>query len=682
MIPDEVISQIREAADIVAVIGQHVQLKKAGRNWKGLCPFHGEKTPSFNVSPDKGFFHCFGCAKHGDVFTFVMELEGRSFVEAAEQLAERYGITVPRIEEPPEVRRARGERVAMLDINKTAAAFYRELLAEARGEPGRAYLAKRGVSQETADRFGLGYAPAEWSLLAEHLQAKRVDMELAVRLGLVAHRARAGGYYDRNRDRLVCPVIVPGGEVVGFSSRVVGAARPAEDAPPKEGYDEPPKYINSPESVVYKKSKLLFGLAQAREAMHVNKRAVLVEGNFDVITLHQAGFNEVVAPLGTALTSDQVNVLKRLTEKIVLLYDGDRAGYRATMHALQICVEADVEVQVARRPGHAHSGGAGMLADGVDPDSLVASGGAAVLREAVDRAQGGIEFFAFEVWSKARASADARARALEDAGRLLGKVANQVKRDLLVHTLATALGVDMALVRSAIARAAGGASGGRGGYDRGGYDRAGDRGGRDRGGHGGGSAAGHPNAPGGNDGEPGDRDRQDRDQGRATAQASGSTPPPIEEVELMTLLVDHPSLIATAEADRAFWLLTDARLRDMYSAARDGRSLLELVPVQLPPLTAQQVLSGKYAEAKDPRAALAAMTRSLELQKLETEVAELKHKLADAQRRGDRETASRLGLLAPLLAQLSDAERKGDRELAARLRASIANETSAGKQVD
>src|SRR5215510_13671396 len=448
MIPDDVISQIRDAADIVAVIGQHVQLRRAGTSWKGLCPFHGEKTPSFNVVPAKQFFHCFGCQKHGDVFSFLMELEGKSFVEVAEQLAGRFGIAMPRVEESPELRRARGERIAMLEINRLATAFYREVLADPRrGEPGRAYLARRGVSAETAERFQLGYAPADWGALADHLKARRADLELAVRLGLVAHRPRTGGYYDRNRDRLVCPVIVPGGDIVGFSSRLVGAPAPGPDG------SEPPKYINSPESAVYKKGKLLFGLAQAREAMHTQKRAVLVEGNFDVITLHQAGFTEVVAPLGTALTIEQINVLKRLAERIVLLYDGDRAGYKATMHALQLCVEADVEVLVASRPGHARSGGAGMLSGGVDPDSLVASGGAVLLREAVDRAQGGIEFFAFEVWGKARANSDARARALEDAARLIGKIANPIKRDLIVGTLATAMDVDLGVVRNAVARA-------------------------------------------------------------------------------------------------------------------------------------------------------------------------------------------------------------------------------------
>jgi DNA primase len=629
MIPDDVIAQIRDAADIVAVIGQHVQLKRAGTSWKGLCPFHGEKTPSFNVVPAKQFFHCFGCQKHGDVFSFLMELEGKSFVEVAEELAGRFGITVPRIEESPELKRARGERVQMLEMNKLATAFFREVLADPkRGEPGRAYLARRGVTAETADRFQLGYAPGDWGALADHLKAKRADLELAVRLGLVAQRPRVGGYYDRNRDRLVCPVIVPGGEVVGFSSRIVGTAPPAPDG------SEPPKYINSPESAVYKKGKLLFGLAQAREAMHTQKRAVLVEGNFDVITLHQAGFTEVVAPLGTALTIEQVTILKRLAERIVLLYDGDRAGYKATMHALQLCVEADAEVLVASRPGHARSGGAGMLSGGVDPDSLVAGGGAALLREAVERAQGGIEFFAFEVWGKARANADARARALEDAARLFGKIANPVKRDLIVGTLATAMDVDVGVVRNALLR------GGPGPHQTASHHPAQ----HPRPAH----HLQHPNAP------------SSQHEAAAPATPRPVAPPPMDELELITLLADHPVLIATAEADKAFWLLTDGRLRDMYSAARDGQSLLELAPVRLPPTTAKHVLSGKYTSAKDPPSSLAAMTRNLEARKVGVDLVELRKSLADAKRRGDHG-------LARELAQRAVAERRGNHELDGRL---------------
>jgi DNA primase len=678
MIPDDVIAQIRDAADIVAVIGQHVPLKKAGTSWKGLCPFHGEKTASFNVVPAKQFFHCFGCQKHGDVFSFLMELEGKSFVEVAEELANRFGIAVPRLEESPELKRARGERFAMLEMNKLAAAFYREVLADPkRGEPGRTYLARRGVTTETADRFQLGYAPSDWSALSDYLKAKRADLELAVRLGLVAHRPRVGGYYDRNRDRLVCPVVVPGGEIAGFSSRIVGTAAKAPDGPrvtdqrapasapagprvtdqrapasapagPRvtdqrapasaPAGDAPPKYINSPESAVYKKGKLLFGLAQAREAMHTRKRAVLVEGNFDVITLHQSGFTEVVAPLGTALTHEQVSVLKRLTERIVLLYDGDSAGYKATMHALQLCVEADAEVLVASRPGHARSGGAGMLSGGVDPDSLVAGGGAALLREAIDRAQGGIEFFAFEVWGKARANSDARARALEDAARLVGKIANPVKRDLIVGTLATAMDVNVGVVRSALARGGGGA------------------GPRPPAPH---RPAQHPNAPS-LQAEP-----------AAPATQKPIAPPPMEELELIALLADHPLLIATAEADKAFWLLTDARLRAMYSAARDGQSFLELAPVQLPPSTAKLVLSGKYASAKDPPSSLAAMTRNFEARKASVDRVELQKSLADARRRGDHD-------LARHLAQRAEAAGRGDHELATKL----ADERKAGSRTE
>lgn len=629
MIPEEIISEIRSRADIVAVIGQHVQLRKAGRSWKGLCPFHGEKTPSFNVIPDKSFFHCFGCQKNGDVFTFIMELEGKSFIEAAEQLGQRFGIEIPRVEESPEQRKAHGERRSMLEINKVATQFFREVLADPkRGEAGRAYLEKRGVGAEITDRFQLGYAPPDWHGLVDFLKDKRADLEIAAKLGLVAKQPRAGGYYDRFRERLVCPVVVPGGDVVAFSARVIGKPAPAADG------SEPPKYINSPESAIYKKGKHLFGLFQAREGMQQTGRAVLVEGNFDVITLHQAGFNQVVAPLGTALTLDQVQMLKRLAGAIVLLYDGDKAGYKATMHALQTCVEADVEVLVASRPGHARSGGAGPLAGGVDPDSLVAGGGAEQLREAIKNAQGGIEFFCFEVWGKARTNADAKTRALEEVARLLTKIENPIKRDLVIDTFAKALDTDVALVRNAVARAAG--QGPRGPAQA--------------------VPQRHPNAPSASSENTPEREKT-------------PGPPPIEEVELLSLLADHPSLLATPEADKAFWLLTDTRLRDMYSAARDGRSLLEQTSTavqNLPSPTIKALLSGRYVETKDPSALLAQMARDLEHRKRMTQRRDLEKLMVEAQRRGDREMARNLALAA-------EAVRKGDFELADRLMTEIAS---------
>ncbi len=639
MIPEDVISQVRDAANIVEVIGQYVQLKKAGKNWKGLCPFHGEKTPSFNVQPDKGFFMCFGCQKKGDVINFVMELEGKSFVEVVEQLAQRFNIEVPKYEENPELRRMRGERVAMLELNKLATAFYRELLADPkRGEPGRAYLNKRGVGQEVTDKFLLGYAPADWGLLAEYLTSKRADLELAVRVGLIAHRPR-GGFYDRNRDRLVCPVVVPGGDVVGFSSRVVGEA-PADQ-------DPPPKYINSPESAVYKKSKLLFGLAQAREAMASQKRAVLVEGNFDVITLHQAGFNEVIAPLGTALTPEQVNVLKRLSEKVVLLYDGDKAGYKATLHALQLCIESDVEVLIAQRPGHGKSGGAGILGDGVDPDSLVAGGGAEQLREAVDRAKGGIEFFIEEIWTKGiKQNVDARSRAIEDAAKLAAKVANPAKHDLIVGALATSMQVDPRVIQNAIARAQG----------RGDQHRPGPSG----------PSQYPPNAPSRSTGNSPQSD------------ARPTAPPSADEIEVMSLLSDYPELIGSTEGDKAFWLLTDDRLRAMYSGARAGKSLADLAFEQLSPELVPQVLSRRYADHKDPAGELAKKVANLGARKAGIERTRLMQGISDATRGGNHDKAR-------LLIQLGVAERQGDHQLVARLRETLAQseaEAETGKQVD
>jgi DNA primase len=586
MIPDEVISEIRSRVDIVAVIGEHVQLKKAGRNWKGLCPFHGEKTPSFSVSPDKGFYYCFGCRKKGDALSFVMEYGGRSFHEAIEQLAARVGVVLPREEESPELRRARSERAAMLDLNRAAAEFFRDTLAHpTRGAPGRAYLDKRGVGDAISTKFMLGYAPNDWHALADPLQARRLDLELAVKLGLIARQPRAGGFYDRYRERLVCPVIVPGGDVVGFSARVVDGMPPAPDV------DPPPKYINSPESTVYKKSKLLFGLAQARESMAIKKRAVLVEGNFDVISLHQAGFTEVVAPLGTALTPEQVDLLRRLAERVVLLYDGDRAGRLATRHALEMCAAADVEVQVAFRRGNARDGGAGPLDNGLDPDAMVTSGRSEQLAAMLDNARDGFEHYAISLSDYARQSADAKSRALDDAAKLLAKVANPTKRDLIVHRLAIGLEVDQGVVHRAVSRSRGATAGP-------------------------GAQPARPDAP-------------------------KTAPPPTDEVEVLALLVDHPDLISTDEADKAFSLLTDTRLRDICSAARAGQSLVDLA-TSLPEPTANLVLSGKYAADPEPRSRLAAMATGLDHRKAVVGLNDLRARLALAKRDGDRELERRL----------------------------------------
>ena len=390
--------------------------------------------------------------------------------------------------------------------------------------------------------------------------------------------------------------------------------------------------------------------------MAAKKRVVLVEGNFDVVSLHQAGFTEVVAPLGTALTAEQVGLLRRLADKVVLLYDGDRAGYKATMHALELCIEADVPVLVASNAGNGRSGAqkiGGGLDDGMDPDSLVVGGGAGRLQETLDRARSGIEFFAYEVWGKAT-NAESRARALDDAGRLIAKVASPTQRDLIVHTLATALSVDVSVVANAIARAGRAAAGASGSRDP--------RDSRDQrlGGPTSGPSSGATNAP----------------ETPAPPARPENWRPPTDEIEVLSVLIDHPSLIATPEADKAFWLLTDARLRDMYSAARAGQSLLELAPATLTPELAKQVLSGKYVSHPHPSTALANMVRGLEHRQAEIERASVGKSLAGARHHGDRDRQR-------LLAQLAVAEKQGDAVSVARLRLSLSEpDTSAGKQVD
>jgi len=575
MIPEEVIREIRERTDIVAVIGQHVQLRKAGRNHKGLCPFHGEKTPSFNVNPDRGFFYCFGCQKKGDVFTFVMEYEGKSFHEAAEQLAAGCGVTIPRVEEPEAARRARSERAAMLEVNKLAAGFYAELLRRPAGAAGRAYLEGRGIGAEIAEAFQLGYAPAEWRGLADHLRAQRASLDAALGVGLLIPQQRAGGAYDRFRDRLMCPVIVPGGEVVGFSGRALAGDGDGD------GRSGGAKYINSPESAVYKKSKLLFGLHRARDAFRRTGRAVLVEGNFDVISLHQAGFAETVAPLGTALTDEQVDQLRRLTERVVLFYDGDRAGRAATLRALAVLFRADLDVRIARLPA------------GDDPDSLVRREGTDGLARTLDRARPAFDYFVEEVWAEGTPGTFDQAKLLEEAAQLLATVGDPTRRELMVKRveaqLAARTGVDVATVRRALARP----------------------------------------GPGAN--------RQPAPAAAPVPAPRSEGPLPGKEVEIIAILAAHPQLIEAAEEIGVFSLLTDARLRDMYSAALRGEPLVSNVA----PL-AERLEQSAYSSVSNPTQTLRDAAADLRRSRTRAEVAALQREAQQAGRRGDTETERQL----------------------------------------
>ena len=585
LIPDEIIHEIRARADIVAVIGQHVGLRKAGRNHKGLCPFHHEKTPSFNVNGDKGFYYCFGCQKKGDVFAFVMEYEGKSFMEAAESLAKRFGVTIPERREAPGAQRARDERSRMLEVNALAAEFFRSaLLDERRGAPGREYLAKRGIDDQTAEAFRLGYAPDDWHELSSFLAERRVPAELALNVGLVVRQPRAGGVYDRFRGRLMCPVILPGGEIAGFSGRLLANAATAT-AREGDGRDaqQAAKYINSPESPVYKKSRLLFGLHRAREAFRRTHRALLVEGNFDVIHLHQAGFDDAVAPLGTALTDEQIGQLRRLVDEVVVLFDGDDAGRKASLRALEALVHADVTVRMTALPA------------GQDPDGMIASGRAAELATLIERAQPGIEYFIHEVWARSARSADGRSAALDEAARLIVHVTNPTKRDLIIGTLASAMGLDPGLIERAVTRG------------RQSREAAAPR-------------AGEPSRAGADE--------------RPMQRPSGPRPPR-EELDLLSILADHPDLMQVAEDQDVLSLLTDARLRDMYCAARQGSPMLSAAPEDIGPLIAKHVLAGTYASVEDPAHCLAEAVNRLRQGRNRSRLVQLQKQAQDARRRGD-----------------------------------------------
>ncbi len=436
-IPDDKVREVRERADLLDLVGRYVQLRRSGSSYKGLCPFHDEKTPSFNVSPLRKGFKCFGCGEGGDAISFLMKIEGKSFPEAVRKLADLYGVTLPAASSKEQARaeQARTERDRAHALLRFAADHYRELLERAPvGEAGRAYLATRGVGPEAAADFQLGYAPAPaedgWDPLARALAAAGQDLELAATLGLISRNERGRGYHDRLRGRLVFPVLLPGGEVAGFSGRIV----PPHDAPtpgPDGEAHAAPKYINSPESAVYRKGKILFGLPQARAAIRTRGRAILVEGNLDVVSLHQRGLAEAVAPLGTALTAEQVRLLARFTDQVVLCFDGDAAGRKAAAAALPMLLDGDLDARIV------------LLPDGQDPDSVDPE---RLLRD-VEQARPALEVMMERLAARAGTSLEARARAVDRVLPLIVQHPRASARELYAQRAAELFGIPVPRLR-------------------------------------------------------------------------------------------------------------------------------------------------------------------------------------------------------------------------------------------
>ena len=412
LIPQDFIDDLVARADIIEVIGRRVQLKKAGREFKACCPFHEEKTPSFTVSPSKGFYHCFGCGAHGTAVGFLMEFDHMSFVEAIESLASSMGVDVPRNESDRPARRYD----ELFDLMSKIERFWQQGLRE--NQTAVDYLKDRGIDGTTAKRFGLGYAAEGWSIVLDKFGTSTESIERLLATGLIIRKDN-GGHYDRFRDRITFPIRDIRGRCIGFGGRAMG--------------DGEPKYLNSPETVLFHKGRELYGLYEARQALRQIDRFVVVEGYMDVIALARHGIDFSVATLGTATTSDHLNRLFRLTENIDFCFDGDRAGKQAAWRALETTLP---DIREGRQVRFV------FLPEGHDPDSFVNEHGSGAFMEALD---GGIALSDNLISELAlqvdEATVDGRARLAELAKPLIAKIPPGVYRELLIESLATRVGL-------------------------------------------------------------------------------------------------------------------------------------------------------------------------------------------------------------------------------------------------
>ena len=410
---------IRQRTDIVELVSAYTPLKKTGNRWKGVCPFHSEKTPSFTVDPERGRWHCFGaCATGGDIFTFLERAENLSFMEAAERLAAKAGITLSRKGATPAEREAadrnRTERDRVFNANALAARFYQTTLRKAPLAFEYAYQ-KRKLTSQTLDDFGIGYAPDDWEALSRYLHGQGVFLEDAERAGLLTRR-NDGSAYDRFRARLIFPIVDVQERVVAFGGRILV---PAENAP---------KYLNSPETPVFSKSKTLYALNRARKTIAERDQAVIVEGYMDVVACHQAGFTNVIATLGTSLTDEHVRLLGRYTKNVVLSFDADDAGIRAALRSAELFAAAGA---------NAFSLKVLNLPPGEDPDSLVTAGNTGAFKRAIDEAMSVSEFHLLAIlkWHDVQNPAG-REQYMREALAIIAEVRSTMEQDRLIQKIA------------------------------------------------------------------------------------------------------------------------------------------------------------------------------------------------------------------------------------------------------
>ena len=422
-IPDEIIQQVRDRVDLVELVGRSVALKRAGRSYKGLCPFHGEKTPSFHVNPDRGSYYCFGCHEGGDAFSFLMKVENLTFAEAVRSLARDCGIEIP------ETRSSEGGvSEAAFAANEIAQSAYRAAFAEP-GNPAAEYVAKRGLSPEDAQRFEIGFAPDRWDTVARALAAKGVPAQVGEKAGLLAARERGDGHYDRLRGRLTFPIRDARGRIIGFGGRALS-----------DGQE--PKYLNTPESPIFRKREAFYGLSAALAAIRRADRAVVVEGYFDRIALARAEVEESLATCGTALSEGHARNLRRRTRNVVLLFDGDEAGQRAMERSLEVLLPADLRVRAA------------LLPPGTDPDDLLAREGAEALRALIEAAPAALDFAIDRAVARGCASPAEQADAVATVAPLLALIPSGVECSGFAQRLALSVGTEVRHVEAAVRAAA------------------------------------------------------------------------------------------------------------------------------------------------------------------------------------------------------------------------------------
>jgi DNA primase len=416
----DVKEEIKKTADIVELIGQYVELKKRGQNHIGLCPFHSERSPSFTVNQAKQIYHCFGCGRGGDVFSFWMDYHNLTFLQSLRDLAERYNIPLPRQTDLPAERKKTELKEILSKINRLAASYFHEiLLNSAEGKAGRDYFSNRHITEETISIFTLGYAPNRWDGLAKELKSKGISLKTAERAGLMVSR-KDGDYYDRFRGRVIFPIINLNQQIIGFGGRVLD--------------DSLPKYINTPETPLYHKGSSLYGLDSAFRKIREEGLAILVEGYMDVLALRQHGMSNVVATLGTALTSDQTRKLKGYTKNVVVLFDPDEAGREAALKSFPLFLKEGISAKVLVLPG------------GEDPDSFVNGHGLEAFQELLEGAKPIFDFYLEQALANVLPGVDGQIQILHEVLPIFMELEEGATRLLYVQKFAEKSKIDEAIV--------------------------------------------------------------------------------------------------------------------------------------------------------------------------------------------------------------------------------------------